>query len=158
MLLTPVAADVSPLHLICGESLSRLTSAATVRLAQGTDSLRLLRAFASGRDVLRSGHQAGGACARPPASTDKAKSKKRSQFRVASKNIAALYEKMETVEVQPERGCVADQPQRVGMKRQVIMNSKRLETLTCCDWCCAHGRAPSESVFIRVYPWSKTNA
>ncbi len=52
-----------------------------------------------GRDVLRSGHQAGGACARPPASTAQAKSKKRSQFRVASKNIGALYETVETVEV-----------------------------------------------------------
>ena len=33
------------------------------------------------------------------ASTDKPKHKKRSQFRVASKNIAALYETVETVEV-----------------------------------------------------------
>ena len=32
-------------------------------------------------------------------STDKAKSKKRSQFRVASKNINVLYESVETVEV-----------------------------------------------------------
>ena len=36
------------------------------------------------------------ACARPPTSTAQAKSKKRSQFRVASKNIAALYETVET--------------------------------------------------------------
>lgn len=33
------------------------------------------------------------------ASTDKTKSKKQSQFRVASRNITALYETVETVEV-----------------------------------------------------------
>ena len=33
------------------------------------------------------------------ASTDKPKPKKRSQFRVAAKNIAALYEMVETVAV-----------------------------------------------------------
>jgi hypothetical protein len=48
--------------------------------------------------VLRSGHQAGGACARPPF-TAQAKSKKRTQFRVASRNITALYEAVEAVEV-----------------------------------------------------------
>ena len=64
-----------------------------VRLAQGTDSLRLLRAFAAGAMYYDPGIKL------ENASTDKAKSKKRSQFRVASKNIAALYETVETVEV-----------------------------------------------------------
>lgn len=64
-----------------------------VRLAQGTDSLRLLRAFASGAMYYDPGIKL------EHASTDKAKSKKRSQFRVASRNIAALYETVETVEV-----------------------------------------------------------
>lgn len=49
------------------------------------------------RGVLRPRHQ--GACARPPASSAKPAAKKRSQFRVASKNIAALYETVEVVEV-----------------------------------------------------------
>lgn len=64
-----------------------------VRLAQGTDSLRLLRAFASGAMYYDPGIKL------EKASTDSAKSKKRSQFRVASKNIAALYQTVETVEV-----------------------------------------------------------
>jgi hypothetical protein len=64
-----------------------------VRLAQGTDSLRLLRAFASGEIYYDPGIKL------ENASTEQAKSKKRSQFRVASKNIAALYERVETVEV-----------------------------------------------------------
>ena len=64
-----------------------------VRLAQGTDSLRLLRAFAAGAMYYDPGIK------RENASTEKAKAKKRSQFRVASQNITALYETVETVEV-----------------------------------------------------------
>ena len=64
-----------------------------VRLAQGTDSLRLLKAFAAGAMYYDPGIKL------ENASTDKAKSKKRSQFRVASRNITALYESVETFEV-----------------------------------------------------------
>jgi hypothetical protein len=64
-----------------------------VRLAQGTDSLRLLRAFASGAMYYDPGIKL------ENASTAQAKSKKRSQFRVASRNITALYETVETVAV-----------------------------------------------------------
>lgn len=64
-----------------------------VRLAQGTDSLRLLRAFAVGAVYYDPGIKL------ENASTEKPKSKKRSQFRVASRNIAALYESVETVAV-----------------------------------------------------------
>jgi hypothetical protein len=64
-----------------------------VRLAQGTDSLRLLRAFATGAMYYDPGIKL------ENASTQKAKAKKRSQFRVASKNIGALYETVETVAV-----------------------------------------------------------
>jgi hypothetical protein len=62
-----------------------------VRLARGTDSLRLLQALASGAMYYDPGIKL------ENASTDKAKYKKRSQFRVASKNISALYESVETV-------------------------------------------------------------
>ena len=62
-----------------------------VRLAQGTDSLRLLRAFASGAMYYDPGIKL------EQASTERAKAKKRSQFRVASRNITALYETVETV-------------------------------------------------------------
>lgn len=55
--------------------------------------VRLLRAFASGAMYYDPGIEL------ENASTAQAKSKKRSQFRVASKNIAALYETVETVEV-----------------------------------------------------------
>jgi hypothetical protein len=64
-----------------------------VRLAQGTDSLRLLRAFATGAMYYDPGIKL------ENASTQKAKAKKRSQFRVAWKNIGALYETVETVTV-----------------------------------------------------------
>ncbi|MBI3417612.1 MAG: hypothetical protein HY043_20160 [Verrucomicrobia bacterium] len=64
-----------------------------VRLAQRTDSLRLLRAFAAGAVYYDPGIKLEGA------SSEKPKNKKRSQFRVASRNIAALYETVETVEV-----------------------------------------------------------
>ncbi|MFO1512292.1 MAG: MvaI/BcnI family restriction endonuclease [Verrucomicrobiota bacterium] len=64
-----------------------------VRLAQGTDSLRLLRAFAAGAMYYDPGIKL------EQASTERAKAKKRSQFRVASRNITALYETVETVAV-----------------------------------------------------------
>ena len=66
---------------------------APVRLAQGTDSLRLLRAFASGAMYYDPGIKL------ENASTQKAKVKRRSQFRVASKNIGSLYETVEAVAV-----------------------------------------------------------
>jgi hypothetical protein len=62
-----------------------------VRSAQGTDSLRLLRAFAAGAMNYDPGIKL------ENASTDRPKSKKRSQFRVASKNISALYNTVETL-------------------------------------------------------------
>ena len=62
-----------------------------VRLAQRTDSLRLLRALAAGAMYYDP------AIKLENASTAKPKHKKRSQFRVASKSIAALYETVETV-------------------------------------------------------------
>ena len=64
-----------------------------VRLAQQTDALRLLKAMASGAVYYDPGIKL------EKASTEKPKNKKRSQFRVASKNIAALYETVETAEV-----------------------------------------------------------
>jgi hypothetical protein len=64
-----------------------------VRLAQRTDSLRLLRAFAAGAVYYDPGIKL------ESASTEKPKNKKRSQFRVASRNIAALYDIVELVEV-----------------------------------------------------------
>ena len=66
---------------------------ARVRLAQSTDGLRLLKALACGAVYYDPGIKL------ENASTAQAKSKKRSQFRVASKNITALYETVETVEV-----------------------------------------------------------
>jgi hypothetical protein len=64
-----------------------------VRLAQGTDSLRLLHSFAMGAMYYDPGIKL------ENASTDNASSKKRSQFRVASRNISTLYQSVETVEV-----------------------------------------------------------
>jgi hypothetical protein len=64
-----------------------------VRLAQGTDSLKLLQAFAEGVVYYDPGIKL------EQASSEKPSSKKRSQFRVASKNISALYETVEVVEV-----------------------------------------------------------
>lgn len=73
--------------------MSRLTSAATVRgLAQRTDGLRLLKALAGGAVYYDPGIKLEQASSAKPAA------KKRSQFRVASKNIAALYETVEVVE------------------------------------------------------------
>ena len=64
-----------------------------IRLAQGTDSLRLLHAFALGAMYYDPGIKL------ESASSEKPQSKKRSQFRVASKNISALYKSVETVEL-----------------------------------------------------------
>jgi len=64
-----------------------------VRLAQKTDALRLLKALAAGAVYYDPGIKL------EQASSDNPASKKRSQFRVASKGIAALYESVETVEV-----------------------------------------------------------
>lgn len=65
----------------------------TVRLAMGTDSLRLLRAFAAGAMYYDPGIKI------ENASTAEAKSKKRSQFRVASRDIGALYVAIEAISV-----------------------------------------------------------
>lgn len=70
----------------------------TVRLAQGTDSLRFLRAFAAGAMFYDPGIKL------ENASTADAKSKKRSQFRVASRNIGALYATVETVALTDHAG------------------------------------------------------
>jgi hypothetical protein len=64
-----------------------------VRLAQQTDGLRLLRALACGAVYYDPGIKL------EQASSAKPVPKKRSQFRVASKNIAALYDTVETVNV-----------------------------------------------------------
>lgn len=66
---------------------------ARVRLAQQTDGLRLLKALACGAVYYDPGIKL------EQASSAKPVAKKRSQFRVASKNIAALYETVEVVEV-----------------------------------------------------------
>ena len=58
-----------------------------------SDSLRLLRAFAAGAMYYDPGTKL------ENVSSAKPTSKKRSQFRVASRNITALYETVETVEV-----------------------------------------------------------
>lgn len=64
-----------------------------MRQAQRTDPLRPRRAMASGAVYYDPGIKL------EQASTAKPTHKKRSQFRVASKNIAALYETVEVVEV-----------------------------------------------------------
>jgi MvaI/BcnI restriction endonuclease family len=64
-----------------------------VRLAQRTDSLRLLRAFAVGSVYYDPGIKLEEISSGAPTH------KKRSQFRVASKDITALYETVETVAV-----------------------------------------------------------
>jgi hypothetical protein len=63
-----------------------------VRLAQRTDSLRLLRALSLGAAYYDPGIKLEHASTKPEV-------KRRSQFRIASKNIAALYETVETVTV-----------------------------------------------------------
>lgn len=65
----------------------------TVRLAQQTDSLRLLAAFASGDVYYDPGIKLENASSVCP------KTKQRSQFRVASKRIHVLYESVAPVEV-----------------------------------------------------------
>lgn len=62
-----------------------------VRLAQRTDSLRLLRALAAGAVYYDP------AIKLENASTDHPSQKRRSQFRIASKNVGALYEAMDVV-------------------------------------------------------------
>lgn len=62
----------------------------TVRLAQRTDSLRLLKALSTGAVYYDPGIKLENISTKPEA-------KRRSQFRIASKNIAALYETLETV-------------------------------------------------------------
>ena len=62
-----------------------------VRLAQQTDGLRLLRAFATGAMYYDPGIKL------EEVSSAKPKPKKRSQFRVSAKNLPALYEVVETV-------------------------------------------------------------
>ena len=64
-----------------------------VRLAQKTDSLRLLAAFANGGVYYDPGIKLENVSIGAP------RTKKRSQFRVASRGISALYETVETVEV-----------------------------------------------------------
>lgn len=63
-----------------------------VRLAQRTDSLRLLRALANGQVYYDPGIKLECASTAP-------KVKRRSQFRIASKNISALYEIIEAVDL-----------------------------------------------------------
>ena len=63
-----------------------------VRLGQGTDSLKLLSALASGSVYYDPGIKLENASTKPSV-------KRRSQFRIASKNIAALYDSLETVDV-----------------------------------------------------------
>lgn len=62
------------------------------RLAERTDSLLLLAALAAGAVYYDPGIKLEHASTRPQV-------KRRSQFRVASKSIGALYESVETVEV-----------------------------------------------------------
>jgi hypothetical protein len=63
-----------------------------VRLAEKTDSLKLLAAFACGEVYYDPGIKLENASTKP-------KKKNRSQFRVASRNIKALYETVKVVEV-----------------------------------------------------------
>ncbi len=64
-----------------------------IRLAQRTDGLRLLNALACGEVYYDPGIKL------EEESSPKPKAKKRSQFRVASKRIAMLYEMVQTVDV-----------------------------------------------------------
>lgn len=63
-----------------------------VRLAQNTSSIKLLQAFATGAVYYDPGIKLENASQKPEV-------KRRSQFRVASKSISALYETVETVQV-----------------------------------------------------------
>ncbi len=62
-----------------------------VRLAEGTDSLRLLKALGAGSIYYDPGIKL------EHASSAKPKHKSRSQFRIASRSIAALYERVAVV-------------------------------------------------------------
>lgn len=64
-----------------------------VRLCERTDALRLLKAFASGTVYYDPGMKL------EQASTSRPRRKPRSQFRVASRKIAALYESVEIAEI-----------------------------------------------------------
>jgi hypothetical protein len=64
-----------------------------VRLAERTDSLRLLKALFAGAVYYDPGIKL------ENASSAKPTNKRRSQFRIASKNISALYETVELVAV-----------------------------------------------------------
>lgn len=64
-----------------------------VRLAEGTDSLRLLKALAAGAVYYDPGIKV------EQASSDRPSNKRRSQFRVASKSIGTLYKTVELVVV-----------------------------------------------------------
>lgn len=64
-----------------------------IRLAQMTDGLRLIRAMACGMVYYDPGIKL------EESSTEKPRVKRRSQFRIASKNIATLYEVFEFVDV-----------------------------------------------------------
>lgn len=64
-----------------------------MRLAEGTDPLKLLRALAGGSVYYDPGIKVERASSGSPAV------KRRSQFRVKSKDIAALYESVNTVTV-----------------------------------------------------------
>lgn len=63
-----------------------------VRLGEGTDSLKLLAALARGSVYYDPGIKLENASTKPEV-------KRRSQFRIASKNIEALYEKLHSVEL-----------------------------------------------------------
>lgn len=63
----------------------------TVRLAEGTNSLLLLKAFAAGAIYYDPGIKMEAVSSPTPVA------KKRSQFRVAAKSIGALYDRIETV-------------------------------------------------------------
>ena len=75
------------------EPARQYTYGGRVRLAQRTDSLRLLKALSSGAVYYDPGIKL------EQVSSAKPSHKQRSQFRIASKNIAALYETVELVEV-----------------------------------------------------------
>lgn len=64
-----------------------------VRLAVGTNSLLLLKAFATGAVYYDPGIKL------ENASSSKPKDKRRSQFRIVSKNISALYNSVSLVDV-----------------------------------------------------------
>jgi hypothetical protein len=64
----------------------------TVRLAEGTDGLRLLKAFATGEVFYDPGIKLEHASTAPV-------TKRRSQFRIASRSIGALYENLQVTSV-----------------------------------------------------------